>query len=440
MFFKNFYILLYIIIFLFFLFYICFFIFFNGKSDIKKNYDEIYSQQNSHLLYIEYNKPSLSFVNESVLVSYYNYLIKNYSSEEDLNNKKNPLISVIIPVYNGENFLLRSLLSIESQTFKNFEIIYIDDLSIDNSNKIIYNFQLIDKRIKVIKNKENKGTLYSKCFGVLNAKGKYILVMDQDDIYNDKELFKNLIDIAENYSLDIVQFRFNEYFSNSHFIKFDTNKNYDNYYKVITQPELGNTELYLNEKLYKTFCLWDKLIKREIYLKAINFLEEKIWKKKIIHREDHIATFALYKMAKRYMRIKMYGYSHIFRENQETQFYFNIIDGKKVSEIKKENMLRDQFEFFKFIYERTNETFNEKNIAFRELISIISNLNFVSIVKNKYHRQLIIEVFKNYLDSKFINTEKKKMILKFYKIFYIKNFKIENKFNFNKIINLYFNN
>lgn len=428
------------VIFFFNLFFFSFSIslfFFPSKSYINKNIDEIYSENKSHLLYSEYNKPSLSSINETILFSYYSYLIKNYSTEEDLKYKKNPLITVIIPVYNGENFLLRSLLSIESQSFKNFEIIYIDDLSTDNSNKIIYNFQLIDKRIKIIKNKENKGTLYSKCFGVLNANGKYILVMDQDDIYIDKELFKNLIEIAENYSLDIVQFRFNEYFSNSHFINFNTNKNYPNFYSIITQPELGNTELYLNEKLYKTFCLWDKLIKREIYLKAINFLDEKIWKKKIIHREDHIATFALYKMAKRYMRIKMYGYSHIFRENQETQFYFNIIDGKNVPQIKKEEMLRDQFEFFKFIYDRTNENLIEKNIAFRELLSIISNLNFVSFVKNKYYRQLIIEVIKIYLNSTFLNSEKKKIILKFFKIFYEKNFKIENKFNFNKIKNLF---
>ena len=428
------------VIFFFNLFFFSFSIslfFFPSKSYINKNIDEIYSENKSHLLYSEYNKPSLSSINETILFSYYSYLIKNYSTEEDLKYKKNPLITVIIPVYNGENFLLRSLLSIESQSFKNFEIIYIDDLSTDNSNKIIYIFQLIDKRIKIIKNKENKGTLYSKCFGVLNANGKYILVMDQDDIYIDKELFKNLIEIAENYSLDIIQFRFNEYFSNSHFIKFNTNKNYPNFYSIITQPELGNTELYLNEKLYKTFCLWDKLIKREIYLKAINFLDEKIWKKKIIHREDHIATFALYKMAKRYMRIKMYGYSHIFRENQETQFYFKIIDGKNVPQIKKEEMLRDQFEFFKFIYDRTNENLIEKNIAFRELLSIISNLNFVSFVKNKYYRQLIIEVIKIYLNSTFLNSEKKKIILKFFKIFYEKNFKIENKFNFNKIKNLF---
>ena len=429
------FIIIYLIFFLFFFLSFLFIFYLSpSKSFIDYNNEEFYSKNKSHLLYYEYNKPSLSSINESILFSYYNYLIKNYSTEEDLKKKKNPLISIIIPVYNGEKFLLRSLLSIESQSFKNFEIIYIDDLSTDNSNKIINNFQLIDKRIKLIKNKENKGTLFSKCFGVLNAKGKYILVMDQDDIYNDKELFKNLINIAENYSLDIIQFRFNEYFSHSHFIKFNSNKNYPNFYTIITQPELGNTELYLNEKLYKTFCLWDKLIKREIYLKAINFLDERIWTKKIIHREDHIATFAIYKMAKKYMRIKMYGYSHIFRENQETQIYFNILDGKNVSQIKKENMLRDQFEFFKFIYERTKENFIEKNIAFRELLSIISNLNFVSKVENKYHKQLIIDVFKIYLNSNFIDSKKKQIILNFFKLFYKKNFKIENKFNFNKFL------
>ena len=189
--------------------------------------------------------------------------IKKYLNKIDISNINDiPKISIIIPVYNGKKFLIRSLLSIYAQSFRNIEIIYIDDYSTDNSTKLIQSFQKLDKRIKLFINNENRGTLYSKSFGVTKANGKFVMVMDQDDIYIDKNLFLNLIEISEKNDLDILQFKYNDFNPKTNNIIYDSIKFSPNY-NIIKQPELGNTNLYLNEALYKSFFLWDKLIKKK---------------------------------------------------------------------------------------------------------------------------------------------------------------------------------
>jgi hypothetical protein len=81
-------------------------------------------------IYDEFNYLSIEEENKTNLILYYRTLINKYSNKNDLEFKKNPLISIIIPLYNNKNeYILRSLISIEAQTFKNIEIIYIDDCS-----------------------------------------------------------------------------------------------------------------------------------------------------------------------------------------------------------------------------------------------------------------------------------------------------------------------
>lgn len=96
------------------------------------------------------------------------------------NKSENPIISVIMPVYNTASYLESSIHSILSQTFQNFEFIIIDDASTDDSLKIIEQFE--DERIYLIKNKINIGNYACRNQGVNIAKGKYIAVMDSDDI------------------------------------------------------------------------------------------------------------------------------------------------------------------------------------------------------------------------------------------------------------------
>ena len=235
----------------------------NLDIDIEKNN----VSNMTRILFKEYNEPCIVNLKDKEFEEFNIIFIKKYLNEIDFSNLNDfPIISIIIPIYNGKKLIIRSLLSIYAQSIKNIEIIYVDDYSIDNSTELIKKFQKLDKRIKLFINKENRGTLYTKSFGITKAKGKFVLVMDQDDIYIDKDLFLKLIQISEINDLDILQFKYNDYSPELNIIKYDNIKFSSNYNKIILQPELGNINLYLNESLYKSFFLWDKLIKRKVYL------------------------------------------------------------------------------------------------------------------------------------------------------------------------------
>ncbi len=93
----------------------------------------------------------------------------------------NPIISVVMSVYNGEKYLSEAIESILTQTYKSFEFIIIDDGSTDKSLEIIHHYQGQDNRIVVI-SRENRGLIASLNEGIKKAQGKYIVRMDADDI------------------------------------------------------------------------------------------------------------------------------------------------------------------------------------------------------------------------------------------------------------------
>lgn len=92
-----------------------------------------------------------------------------------------PEITVLIPVYNGEKYLEQSLESVLNQTFKDFEVLVIDDGSTDDSIRILKRFAIIDDRVRVIQ-KQNTGLIDTLNYGLAESVGKWIARMDQDDI------------------------------------------------------------------------------------------------------------------------------------------------------------------------------------------------------------------------------------------------------------------
>lgn len=95
-------------------------------------------------------------------------------------NEKAPLVSVIMPVYNDEKYVRIAIESILKQTLEDFELIIVNDGSTDMTREVIA--QITDSRIKLIDNNENRGRPYARNCGLEIAKGKYIAVMDADDI------------------------------------------------------------------------------------------------------------------------------------------------------------------------------------------------------------------------------------------------------------------
>lgn len=91
-----------------------------------------------------------------------------------------PFISVFIPVYNAEKYIGEAIKSILNQTYKNFELIIVDDGSTDNTIQVISKYK--DERIRVIRNKKNMGIPFTRNRGLKEARGKYLVLMDADDV------------------------------------------------------------------------------------------------------------------------------------------------------------------------------------------------------------------------------------------------------------------
>ena len=107
----------------------------------------------------------------------------------------NPKVSVIIPIYNDCRFLHETIKSVLLQTFKDFEIIVVDDCSL-NSENILKIVKDLNENIKYIRNKSNLGLAASRNVGINNSKGEYLVFLDADDvIYNNK--LKNQIEFLE---------------------------------------------------------------------------------------------------------------------------------------------------------------------------------------------------------------------------------------------------
>ncbi len=112
--------------------------------------------------------------------------------------KKNPKISVIIPTYNREKLISKSVKSVLNQSYENIELIVVDDESTDNTEKVLK--QIKDKRLKYIKLKKNSGACHARNYGIKKATGDYIAFQDSDDIYRKDKLKLQLENLIKNQS------------------------------------------------------------------------------------------------------------------------------------------------------------------------------------------------------------------------------------------------
>lgn len=106
---------------------------------------------------------------------------------------KNPTVSVIIPTYNRAHLVGRAIESVLNQTYKDFEIIVVDDGSTDNTEEVIKQFQKQDKRIKYLLHEKNRGGSAARNTGIKAVEGEYITFLDSDDEWLPEKLEKQII-------------------------------------------------------------------------------------------------------------------------------------------------------------------------------------------------------------------------------------------------------
>ncbi len=102
------------------------------------------------------------------------------------------LISIIVPVYNASRFLDETIKTVREQTIDNWELIFVDDCSTDNSDEIIKQYMKIDKKIKYFKQDQNGGPALARNRGIDEAKGNFLCFLDADDMWDKDKLEKQL--------------------------------------------------------------------------------------------------------------------------------------------------------------------------------------------------------------------------------------------------------
>ena len=257
-------------------------------------------------------------------IQYKNYIKKcndkDFFNHQYIKKEENIFLSICLPAYNMENYIESSLLSIINQSFQNFEIIIVNDNSNDNTKNIINGMQYKDKRIKCINHLKNLGVYASRADAILNSNGKYILLMDPDDMLINRNILREIYIYNKKFNLDIIEFLVyyqeedekkiyfpkNQIFSHSH--------NYNK--KIIIQPDII---FYIpNTKTFNTIIcrtIWNKLIRKEIIFNSIKYLNNGYFNNQfLIAADDTPINILSFQFANNYSNINLPGYLYNLRK------------------------------------------------------------------------------------------------------------------------------
>lgn len=189
------------------------------------------------------------------------------------------LISIIVPVYKVEKYLVRCIESIRNQTYSNLEIILIDDGSPDACPSICDEYALKDERIIVI-HKENGGLSDARNTGIEMAKGEYIGFVDSDD-YIHPDMYENLLKIAIANTADIAVCDVEKVYSGNYILNDEGEDNVRFYTGIQAVANIFDAELYL-----RSVVAWGKLYKKSLF-DSIRYPKGKL-------HEDEFVTYRLY--------------------------------------------------------------------------------------------------------------------------------------------------
>lgn len=181
-----------------------------------------------------------------------------------------PKLSIIIPVYNAQKYLSQCLDSVLNQSFKDIEIICVDDGSIDNSLKLLKEYAAKDSRIVVL-TQNNSGPANARNLGIKNAKSKVITFLDADDWITTKTSYEKLYETFIKNELDLLVFDHNEYNDEKQEMLFDLERhfifNYENndYDRQLTFNEFQKYIFHFTPFPWNKFYKKQMLLDNDIY-------------------------------------------------------------------------------------------------------------------------------------------------------------------------------
>lgn len=232
----------------------------------------------------------------------------------------NNLISVIVPVYNLENYIERCLKSIQNQTYSNIEIIVVDDGSIDDSWNVINRIAKEDNRIIPV-HKENGGVSSARMLGLDNANGEWIGFVDGDDEI-EEDMYEVLINNAFECNADISHCGYKMIFNDGRITSF-----YDTKVKKIQDNITGVIDLLEGDLIEPG--LWNKLYKKSLF-------EDIELDTNIKINEDLLLNYYLFKNSQLSIFEDLTKYHYLIRDNSASRSKLNdykIYDPIRVKEV-----------------------------------------------------------------------------------------------------------
>lgn len=177
-----------------------------------------------------------------------------------------PYFSVIIPLYNKENFVFNTIKSVLNQTFTDYEIIVIEDCSTDNSLEVVT--KIAYDKIRIIQHEKNKGLSASRNTGIKNAYAKYIAFLDADDLWKENYL-QELFDLTNNFpKAQLFATNYEEFYSDEKIVSLENNskklqKNtlITNFFEIsLAQPLYCPSSFCVEKSVFETIGFYDESI------------------------------------------------------------------------------------------------------------------------------------------------------------------------------------
>ena len=311
---------------------------------------------------------------------------------------QSPKFSIIVPMYNVEKFIARALESAINQSFKDIEIICVDDCGQDKSIEIAKEFAKKDERIKIVQNERNLGTFAARNNGALSAQGEYLLFLDSDDflelkaceILNDTLLHYK----KQNICLDILGFNYRRDSEMQDITKlYHSTPAHYFHFKFLTNKPTCTSQQFLLQALTQSPVNWtlcNKTYRKSCYIKSLKLFD---FSDKLVMAEDVLAFFTTTLHCKTCAQISPCLYVYCTNPNSTTQ---DLNANKLKNNIQNQLFVRDK------IIEICNK-FGDLERILGQICSIILNtgvLNQQRVLKKSFFTYLTTSLYKKYLRYK----------------------------------------
>ena len=326
----------------------------------------------------------------------------------------NPKISLVIPMYNEENNVLPIIRSIQNQNLQEVEIICVNDNSNDSTLSILKSLQKEDPRIVIITNRVNRGVIYNRIYGGMQARGEYVTFLDADDSLANIDILNVAYETAVNKfneKIDIVHYQScgamqTENGKIESLVIFNT-YNPNNFDQIIRSPHIGDNYMQKKKDVTGSGLVFDKIYKKDLIYKIADYLGPHIWNQNLIYVDDFLLAFAAMKTCDTIVNLASIGYFHLIDKTTSTTSNVWDIEGDKLKNPDKSNK---KIGDYMIILERMLQlTENEPQSAeFREsIISEIADDQYLNAIARSVHYEKFLTLFEMMHNWKYISENAK---------------------------------